>query len=318
MCEVYYEAAMSISAQYNKGANEEVIPWDTDPHDTGFSVLRNYPTDCGFIPVKRPDETDDTVALIKVGYGRKKIVDGKAQLYVNVSKYERYLAGRIRYDFADPDCPRKEAIDASVKSRQPIELLDGNRYVYDINAHTVFDKETNATVSVNDVVENIFKEHLRTIKGMSAVIFKGKIGLQATICYKIVPSIETGLKWLNLVCFGKDLRQDDKEWLEGYYKPYPHIRLTTVYPNTVPFFETDLKVSKAAVFWVSFVILALHFVLPANLQLDDVSGIAAAVILIFVFDSWVPHLILSAINVLVRFRVWYGDRTHRLLKLSFL
>jgi hypothetical protein len=299
---------MTISEQYQRGEREEVIPWDTDPHDSGFSILRQYPTDCGFIPVRRPDGSDDTVALIKVGYGRNKIKDGKAQLYVNVSKFERYLSGRARYDFADSNSPKKEAIDASNKSLQPIELLDASRYIYDVNQHTVHDVETNKTVSVNDVVDNIFKQHLKTIKGIKAVIFKGKLGFQGTICYKVVPTCETALKRCNMFLFGKGIRQNDHEWLEGYYKPIPHVRLTTVYPHTVPFFQTDLKISKAAIFWIAVTVLILHFVLPRHLQLDAVSGVAMIVILIFVFDSWAPHLVLGIINALIRFRVWLGEK----------
>lgn len=299
---------MALHDLYATNKKEEVVVWENDPQHDGFSVLRDYPVNSRFVPVKKPDGTNDTKALIKVGYATNAINEGKVSLFVSVSKFEAYLSGRFTYDFSSPDSPAKDAIDKSNQSPQPIPLEERGRYTYNANTKTFYDVEKKKEVSLNDIVNAIYDLHVKTISDMRGVILKSKLGFQAWVCNVGVRKIEVALLWINNQCFGKILVDDKEDWMDGLLRPFKHSRLTTVYPHTIPFFTSTSQISKAAIAWVSLTVLVGHYFLPDQLALDNVSSIAAVILLVFLFDSWVPHSVLAIVNVLIRFRMWFGDK----------
>ena len=298
---------MALHDLYKKQKDDEIIVWTSnDPEHEGFSVLRDYPPGCGFLPVKKPDGKNDTKVLIKTGFARSAVKDNKVALFVDAAKFELYLSGRFRYNFEDTSSPTKEAVDKSNQSLQPVPLQEHGRYIYDIKTQTIHDTQNKKEVSTNELVDTIYKLHVQTIRGRKGTILKGKITAQQWVCGKAVPKMEFGLKWFNQKCFGKDIVKNKDDWGEGLFRPIPHARLITLYPHTVPFFESATQISKMAVFWISLTILVGHYLLPERWALDSVSSIAAVILLVFVFDVWLPRAVLVLINILIRFRMWFG------------
>ncbi len=303
---------MPLYNLYKAKKNEEVIVWTGDAQHDGFSVIRDYPADSRFVPVKKHDGTNDTKILIKVGYALDAVHDNKVALFVSVGKFESYLSNRVRYDFDSPESPNQEAVDNSNRSPQPLSLSDRARYTLDTQTQSIYDAETKKSVSLNDIVEMIYGLHVKTISSPSGAILKSKLGVQTWVCNSCVPTIETGLKWINERGFGKTLVDDRDDWLGGLLAPYKHSRLTTLYPHTIPFFPSTSQISKAAIVWVSFAVLLGHYLIPQQWALDSVSSAAAVILLVFLFDSWIPHFILGVVNVFIRFRMWYGQMSFKI------
>lgn len=302
---------MAIADLYTQKDDEQVVRWAEDSQYEGFSVIRPYPSECGFIPIKRPDGEDDTRVLVKIGYSKNIIKDDATKLYVSVSKYEEYLSNHFQYNFDQPDSPTKEAVDRSAESLQPLELNDNNRYVYNVKTNKIYDPETKKDVEMGKIVEDIYENHIQTIRSRRGLVLKSKLGFQRFICHTIVPRIETGFKWTNRVLLGKVLVDNPHEWTEGFFKPFSHSRLTTVYPHSIPFFHSDSQISKMAVFWIAMAVLLFHYLLPARFQPDSIAGLAGVVVLVFVFDAWLPHILLEIVNCLIRFRMWFGNRSFK-------
>jgi hypothetical protein len=191
-------------------------------------------------------------------------------------------------------------------------LNDRGRYTFDTKTQSIYDAETKKNVSLNDVVNMIYGLHIKTISSPSGTILKTKLGVQTWVCNVGIRALETGLKWVNERGFGKTLVDDRDDWLGGLLAPYKHSRLTTIYPHTIPFFPSTSQISKAAIVWVSFAVLVGHYFIPARWALDSVSSVAAVILLVFLFDSWIPHIILGVVNVLIRFRMWYGQMSFKI------
>ena len=296
---------MDLHNLYQKTENEEVIKWSGK--DNGFSVLRDYPLDKGFIPVKNKEGEYDTKALIKVGYSIDNPSEKKYRVFASVSKYSKYLSDHFRYDFGDEsNSPSKEEILASENSKQPVELEDNGRYELDLSTNTIFDKELKRNVTVNEIVNTIYNLHISTISGYKSIIFKSKIGLRNKITENIIPYFVTKLEWVNKNLFGKDIVKSKENWLSGIFSVYPYSSLQTLYPQNIPFFEDKigLKTSKQGILWIALAILFLTYsgCLKDFLTITEIS---LTIVLNVIFDTVLPYTVLFVINRLIVVKVWF-------------
>ncbi len=122
----------------------EVIHW-RDDDAIGFTILLSYPHDKSFIPVKNRDGSDDSVVMVKIGYLIRDIREkGDTRLLVSVNKSSRYLLkDHFRYNFEDAESPSKSAVEASERSRQPIDLEEYEKFIYNINSKKIRNSKKN-------------------------------------------------------------------------------------------------------------------------------------------------------------------------------
>ncbi len=293
-----------ISTLFRNSDKDEIILWQDTKYD-GFSVLRDYPVDCGFVPAINKKEDTDTKILIKIGFNNEQ--KGKTNLYVTASKYSRYAERHFGYDFNDELSPTKESLDASRKSPNPVDLEENERYTINIEDGTIFDAENNKNVTVNEIIDEIYKKHLATISGLKATILKAKLKTKNVIWHFLFEKIEKiikGFEWLNEHFFGKTLIKNSLGSILG---PFDYKNLTSTYPDVIPFFNSTLKISKINIIWVALSLLTMWLTIPCLKDMSETITLSLLILLVCIFDVIIPRVILSTINGLVWVRRKLGE-----------
>lgn len=301
-----------ISNLYQKEDNDEIITWGQDPRFEGFSVLKDYPLNCGFVPAQNTQGQSDTKAMIKVGFDITKVKQNKVGLHVTAVKFSKYLEKHFGYDFSDELCPSKDSLDISNKSPQPIDLEENERYILNISNKKIFDCQQNMDVTLNYVVDDFYKQHLATIAGIKANIFKFKVKAKFRIWKVIFDGSEKVSKLfvnINKIFFGKVVIKKDS--FEGFFSPYKYENLVSVYPDVIPFFNSTFKISKITIFWVSLSILMVWWQVgkahSSIRSMNETSTIALVILLVTLFDIIIPRTILFIANQFIKIRLWLGS-----------
>jgi hypothetical protein len=176
----YTPETEEFAKNYTKKNGEEIILWQGNDN-IGFTILRNYPDNIAFKPVKSKNGKVDSVCMIKIGSPLRKVTTESEdlKLFVMVSKASKYLlSNHFNYDFNDPESPTRDSLEESKRSKQPIDLEDFDGYIYDRKNNKIFNVEgERKEVSIDDVVEKIYKLHLKTIK-FTGIWFRLKFNIK--------------------------------------------------------------------------------------------------------------------------------------------
>ena len=297
---------------YRKQDEEEVLPWiDNDTHRfNGFSIIRDYPKNCGFIPAVNKTNKADTKVLIKIGYSEKDIKDNKVYLYPTVSKFSVYLEKHHLFDFNDQTGPTKESIDESKKSYQPVDLEEPQRYIFNIETEIITDLKKKVEVTLNNIADHLYEQHIGTIKGIRASSFKIRAKFKTQIWEALFNGTDTTEKALisiNKLLFGKSLIKEGDSF-EGLFKTYNYKNLVTIYPQAVPFFSSAFQISKACIFWIALTLLGIWKFTGSYLksvrQMNDTYSVAIVILLVSVFDTVLPYFILFLTNQTVKLKIF--------------
>lgn len=278
--------------------DEKTIPWDEDPQYMGFSVLRKYPRDKGFIPAITNSGLDDTVALIKVGCLFVNDTTKKIPLIVSVSKHSQYKYNHFGINFDDANAPTKNSLEESELSKQPIDLEENSRYFLQ-DTGNIFDEKTQKIVSIKSVVDNIYQEHVETIYSRKSVIFKTKLSIKKYASDKIIPLFIKGIKFL-LKVFGKELSSG--LGLVGIYEPYTFKQLEAIYPYSFPFFKTDVRISILNVTWISLLSVYIWYRFLSFKTINETFSLAIVILIFILFEYLIPMLLFGIINILIWLR----------------
>ena len=294
---------------FNKKQDDEIIIWSDD--NVGFTVIRKYPDNLSFIPAKNKNGVVDTVCMIKVGFADKEESNEK-RLFGSVSKVSKYLlSNHWNYDFNDPEAPTKDSLEESKRSLQPIDL-DITDFLYKKDKKKIIDKnKNNEEISLNELIEKIYKLHLKTIKITGSWFrLKVKVKNQAT---EPVEDIKKFLIMFLYNVFGKTLQSENKtSFEEGLFKPYSHKRLYSLADEQVDLFHTGIKISKKPAYLSAITIFIIMLISTYWIYLlwwkelkeqNQVVQISFAMVLILIIDYIIPHFILCVINLLIRFRI---------------
>ncbi len=198
----------------------EVIPWEENGKSIGISILKDYPNKGQFIPVRNKKGENDSVSMIRVYYLKSEFAqaeDKKVPLYVQIQKANRYLFKHPIWDFDDENCPTPASLEESKMSKQPIDLNEFSRYELHLDSLQVFDLKKKKNVSPSEVVEEIYKVHLSTIKNLYLRIM---MVLQKKGVEFVYPTTDF-LKWVNFHLFGKRIKKPE-DIMVGIYKPYAY------------------------------------------------------------------------------------------------
>jgi hypothetical protein len=303
------ELAESFSP--NKG--DEVIIWPEENKHAGFSVLRSYKLGLGFIPVVTQSGKEDTKALIKIGIQIPDKLADKIPLFISATKYSKYRGSHFGIDFENPDAPKKESLNESESSKQPIDLEDRAKFVMQTDPISFFDVETNKKTSLNELIDYIYNLHLETISSGKGVALKAKLNFQKLICVRVIPKLISILKNI-LEVFGKEIKDDKEDFTVGLFKPYSFQKhIATKYPYSLPFFSSDMRISLINIFWISFSLLLLWYFYFVKMNLGEVFSIALSVILIAIFEFFVPIVLMALINSLIIFRNWFERKRFKFI-----
>lgn len=275
----------------------KLIPWDEDPQYLGFSVLRKYPHDKGFKPAVTKTGKKDTVVLIRIGCILSESSDNKVPLLVTVSKHSQYKWNHFGINFEDKDAPTKESLEESELSKQPVTLEDNSRYLL-IDPKKVFDKKNNQEISLRKVVDNIYQEHIETISGRKAVLFRAKLNTKSWFGSIGIPFLIRILKSILGVC-GKEFSDNPHASLVGIYEPYPWTQIETKFPFFFPFFKSSHPVSTFNVVWISILSLYIWHRWLILTPINETFSLAIIVLLFILFEYLIPYLIMSFINALI-------------------
>jgi hypothetical protein len=271
-------------------------------------VVRDYPEDCGFIPAVNKNGDKDTKILIKIGFDLDNKKDDKVGLTLTASKFSRYAENHFGYDFNDEASPTKESLDASNKSLKPIDLEEKERYILNLKSGQIIDRQSkDKIVTMNEVVEDFYKQHLSTIKGIKANLFKIKLKTKEKIWHLLYGFIERTIKnleKLNQHLFGKSIIKNSSE---GIWEPYKCTSLTSTYPDVIPFFNSTLKISKVNIIWIAITLLVIWFKFISIRDMNETFTIALLILLVLFFDFIVPRFVLFIINLFIKLRKKLGS-----------
>jgi len=300
---------------FSEHLKDEVVPW-TGKDYVGFSILKKYPKDSSFIPIKDKKGNIDSVALIKIGYSLKKaqeLNDDKVLLSVEVHKASRYILYNHFYRSDDENSPPKEFIDQSKSSPQPIDLAESNRYFFYFKKDIFFDSKTKKYIKPNKIVKDVFKRHLNTLTNW---FFRGKMKTKELLTSSIEPTINK-LIYLNKILFGKEIKKNKDDFSTGTFSPYKHINLIDSIGDKMKVLNSDFPITyqSARTFFTFITIVFLVFYFKHydsfglvgfineanknNLFIISVTSFA----LIFL-DKVTPHLVLELINLLIKLRLY--------------
>lgn len=222
MTDQYFNNACELIDKFNvRNLNdyERITPL-TD-RKVGFSVQRKYPQDIRYVPPKTKKGEDDVVALIHVIYNHpvetKLETDAlKIPLVVRVGTHSRYRQNHFDYDFNDEDCPTKESLEESKQTPQPISLDYIDEFFFD-HTNNVFVDRAGQEISGQDILEQVFREHLETthlIKGL-----KLRLKLRAhRVSVSLLTFLSTLIVSLLKKIFGRTI--DDSDNLASFYWGY--------------------------------------------------------------------------------------------------
>ncbi len=298
---------------YKARIAEEIIIWEGNDY-IGFSILRNYPENTKFHPVKYPDGKHDTTALIKIGYATNNIHTNTLPLRVSISKASRYIFEKHFFNFSDENCPNEKEVDISKKSPQPTDLEENNRYEYNLPENKIWDKNNKEYTDLNKVVDLIYDEHLQTISNR----FIKYIGLLRDITFNTLTKIIEFLIKTNEILFGKKIVDTDNPFT-GKYNPYkPNVILDAVLTNpdnyiNINGIQVPISPNSAVTvtFTLSFIYILhylykfdfLHLVEITNQASDNALFYTSIIIsLLFIWDKILPIVIFYTVNTLIKMK----------------
>ncbi len=291
---------------------DETVTTFEEPGVVGFSVVKNYPSDFAFYPARTTDGQLDSVALIKIAYRSNQESDsGVFDLFVHISKASKYLFGsRFDYNFSDPDCPTRESLEQSKRSRQPIDLQDTS-FAYDAGSKTFTDKENgNATITLRKIIDRIFALHIKTAT-WQGLTFRTSVRSKENallLSVFLVQWLEAGQKF-----FGKQLERERDDILVGWTKPWPHKYLRTKKPEQLRIGNVELYVSQNTAIYTAGTLAAFYVVtyfttepLIVSIKQDTAIDLYAFLItgvIAGIYEYILPHLLLAVTNLLIRLRL---------------
>jgi hypothetical protein len=302
-----------FAKKFNFAGEHELIIWKDDNSSyIGFSILKDYPEDCGFIPAKYKNGRPDHKVLIKIGFDSKqKQDDGNFRLLTNTIKYSRYLGDHFGYNFEDENSPTRESVNISNLSPQPIDLNENFKFSFNELENVFKDNKDYKNISPEEIIKYLFDIHIKTIKSGKAFILKAKLKARDITCEKILSPIIKLIIGANSFLFDKIIIEDKDNWLAGLMRPYKHNQLSTIYPQNIPFFKSDIKISKKSIIFVSISMIIIWFLVKELREINEVFSISIVLLLILFFDEIIPHLALCLINNLIRLRHYFGNKNFK-------
>lgn len=273
------ELSTRFASLFNPSPGDEVVPWTTDPHAVGFSVLRDYPSGGLFKPAYTKEGNQDSTVLIKIGY-RLQNIDTKTQrasLLLSTTKASKYLLknlNRYRYDFSTEDSPTEASLIESDASRQPVNLEDDSHFTFLITKREFWNDKTKKECTLNDIVEYAYKLHVETISDrFAARRFRFYLWLQA----QSSKLLGRGIDWFEKTAgsfFRKSVSSDAKgakfglgtfskysstDFKSENSSPITSSDVRSKEPNHTSIPGTDFKISKpAAVIASSFLLIVFY------------------------------------------------------------
>lgn len=291
--------------------DDEVTLW-SETEAIGFTISRRYPNNSKFIPAKTKNGEDDSIVAIWAGYYPSKIKNNRADLYFRVGKASRYLfKNHWDYNFSDESSPTQDSLELSKKSSQPIELEERG-FEYDILSGKFLDKEKGSEIQPGEIIDNLYNLHVQTTgTSFRGVILRAKHG-SAEKTFGVLTGIIKFLINSNRQLLDKEIKKD-KGHLYGFDGPYRHADLITLGTEKFSIPGTDLKLTKNAfiltsfIIFISFTVSYFYEELRAIKFLSDNSGNiffdgSFAVVVYFLIDIVIPHIVLSITNLLIRLR----------------
>lgn len=290
-----------------------IIPWK-DSESIGISIVKDYPKDIDFIPAVDKKGRTDSVALIKIGYDRKEAVEKeKVPLTIKILKASKYY---FKEDFADPtkdNCPTRESLETSKKSKQPIDLEDTSKFLFDQKLNKFYDTKSGRYIDTSYIFNYIYQAHLKTLKDK---VFQFKIKFKEIIL-RLVESTNKILEKINSSCFGKTIKK--KNPFSGYLSPYTRDEYVHISHDSykTKIFGTDFPVSyqtaKTFIFFVFVLFITNYYFhydfigfvkLFESAKTNSIFLVSLVSILILFFDNVVPFLIFLLINQLIKLKYY--------------
>ncbi len=283
----------------------------------GFSIQREYPEKSKYRPPVTKDGKPDTRALIGVRYDPERVSNKKPNLVplvLSTNVFSNYLSKNNDYIFSDRDCPTEASIILSKKTPRPIDLISKDEVFYDHDDDTftdktgkeLTDKKGNSLKGV-DILDDLFNQHIATVDRIKGRVFQLRIR-SSNIITRLVELLEKSFKSLMRILCGRTYEPDDP-W-RGALEPYELSDLKLLSTERINVF--GYKASKNII--VTFCILLLGGYLVVRLIItipswaktiasNGLLSIAFAICLISALDHFMPKIIFSIVNQLIKVRV---------------
>lgn len=264
----------------------------TDIRVPGFSIQKKYPDNTMFKIAKNKIGEDDSIPMIWVWLKLEAIKDNKAPVYIKITKQSKYLmSGHYDYNFSEDQSPTKESLLASNKSTQPVDLECSDEYEFDLENKVFYKK--NEVVNAHELIDEIYRQHIKTVQ-IRWAFFRFKMSLRSIWVEKWLIPVDL-LKWILKVFFDRDL---DRSWRNNFYPNYNKSDLAPLSMDTVSiaWFETNITKKWFKSLCLIYVIISLlntyFFQIKFNriswLLDDEIFKWALVVLMVFVYDQWVP------------------------------
>lgn len=304
-----------LAKLFSSVKNAKITPWENSDKAVGLSVLKDYPDKGKFIPVRNKKGEKDSVAMVRVYYYKSDFNDQTTNivpLFVSIHKANRYLFDHPFWNFNDDNSPTEESLEESKKSLQPIDLEELSRYEFHFDDDKIYDLKKKKNISPTEIVDEIYKEHLNTLKNSP---FRVKMWAQKK-AVEIIDPINSFLIKTNYYLFGKKIKKGNDLGV-GIYKPYSFKDLDdlTLTSERSKILGSDFPISyqTAGTFVVIFSVLYLvsyyfhkDFGIVALINSTTNSFFLAVLTatMLLIVDRVFPYAILLIINLLIRFRLY--------------
>jgi hypothetical protein len=148
--------------------------------EVGFSVKRVYPDNISYKPPKNNDGRPDIVALLHVYYSHPseinhEISTNAVPIQIDIMPYS-YC--NHSYDFSNPECPTRESIDISNRTRKPIALRE--KYLYNHESNMLIRSYDGKKLRGRKVLDDLFQEHCDTVHFFKGMIMRLRVFTQET------------------------------------------------------------------------------------------------------------------------------------------
>jgi len=309
---------------YDEGSIVKKYIWDQQSPDVGFAILKKYPSKILFIPSKNNSSGDDNLVLIKVFLIKEKAAGNVVPVGVSASNVSFYklenpnIWREEQYDWQDQNAPTKESIEKSKQSTMPIDLVEMNRYTFNLSTNKFKDTDKNKDgIDPKAIIENIYNDHTETVKNtLRNKWFRFKISFyrNTAVLFKYLGTvISKSIKFL-----GYSLNNDyGIFFVEKFYFTNPNSRddrnPAELKEEPTVHYEELLKINRPLFLGLTTFIIVLYALkeyfcinflnivdfFQRNKE-DQIFFISFLLFILIFFNWFLPRLLLKKLNIILK------------------
>lgn len=272
----------------------------------GFSAKRAYPADISYKPSLTKAGEPNNVSVTWVTYlhpeeTTKKLDPDRIPVSVRISTKDLYVSKHWDYNFEDPLSPTKESLEASDRTRKPLELISNDEFFYDHKRNTFVDNK-GAPITGQDILDKIFREHCDTVHPLRGLPIRMKLSMQS-VAYAICEFLIGKIKFTLKKVFGRTI--EDEDTLSELQRGYKKTALKKLSTDSLE--VLGYKAPKGIIILFCFLIALLSFFGSKSLYLQYIFDkefliLAHSIFVLWLLDNIIPPILFNFMNGIIWLR----------------